>query len=127
MILPAVSVDKNTGALAVHKASTTPVTITATVEETADYAVATASYTVAVNKKELTITGLTATERSYEPNCTTVTLTGGTLNGVVNAGEVSVTMPTSGTITSADAGNGKAVTVTKPELTGSNKYSYTLG
>lgn len=122
----AVSVDKNTGALAVHKASTTPVTITATVEETADYAVATASYTVAVNKKELTITGLTATERSYEPNCTTVTLTGGTLNGVVNAGEVSVTMPTSGTITSADAGNGKAVTVTKPELTGSNKYSYTL-
>lgn len=122
----AVSVDESTGALTVRKATTSPVTITARVTETMEYAEVAASYTVMVNKKELTITGLRATDRDYTEGNRIVDLTGGILNGVVVKNEVSVIMPTSGTLTSADAGDGKTVAVTKPELTGSNKDSYTL-
>ena len=122
----AVSVDENTGALTILAARTSPVTITATVAEDAAHAAASKSYTVTVNKKELTITGLTAENRNYEAGNTNVALTGGTLTGVVGSDVVSVTLPTTGTISDASVGDNKAVTVVKPELTGSNKDNYTL-
>ena len=122
----AVSVNESTGALTIHKATSGAVTITATVEETSTYAEAAASYTITVNKKELVITGLTATNRDYAAGSTTVALTGGELTGIVGEDDVSVTMPTSGTMTDANAGSGKAVTVTTPTLSGADKDNYTL-
>ena len=122
----AVSVNESTGALTIHKATSGAVTITATVEETSTYAEAAASYTITVNKKELVITGLTATNRDYAAGSTTVALTGGKLTGIVGEDDVSVTMPTSGTMTDANAGSGKAVTVTTPTLSGVDKDNYTL-
>lgn len=78
-----------------------------------------------VNQKELSITGLQATNRDYNGN-TEVALTGGTLTGVVGEEAVSVAMPTQGNMADANVGNNKSVTVTKPELTGNDAGNYTL-
>ena len=78
-----------------------------------------------VGHKELSITGLQATDRAYNGN-TEVVLTGGTLTDVVDRETVSVTMPTMGTVTSKDVGDNKVVTVTKPKLTGTDADNYTL-
>ena len=122
----AVSVNESTGALTIHKATSGAVTITATVEETSTYAEASATYTITVDKKELEITGLTATNRDYAAGNTTVALTGGELTGIVGTDDVSVIMPPSGTMTDANAGSGKAVSVTTPALSGTKVGNYTL-
>ena len=80
---------------------------------------------LSVAAKELSISGLTATNRVYNGE-TSVVLTGGILNGKIAGDDVSVTMPTSGTIASANAGTGKVVTVAKPALSGADKDCYTL-
>lgn len=122
-----VAVNENTGALTIHKVTSgSSVTITAKVEEDATHAEASATYTITVNTKELEITGLTATDRDYAAGDTSVTLTGGELAGKVGTDDVSVTMPTTGTISDANAGSGKAVTVTTPSLSGSAAGNYTL-
>ena len=119
-----VSVDASTGALTVHKAGN--VTITAKVAADPTHAAASTSYTVTVGKKQLEITGLTATNRTYEPGNQSVTLAGGTLSGQVGADDVSVTLPATGTMTDADAGSVKSVNVTTPTLTGTDAGNYTL-
>lgn len=81
------------------------------------------NFTIA--KKSITITGVTAQARDYEAGKTTVTLTGGTLDGVVNGDDVSFTLGT-GAIADANAGTGKAVTVTGSALTGNAAGNYTL-
>ena len=78
-----------------------------------------------VDQKELSITGLQATNRAYN-GATTVAITGGELTGVVDSETVSVAMPTTGTVSSKDVENSKAVTVTKPGLTGADAGKYTL-
>lgn len=79
----------------------------------------------AIAQKELNITGLTAVDRAYN-GTTAITLTGGTLNGKIGSDDVSVAMPTDGTIEAAGIGNAKAVTVNKPTLVGAAKANYTL-
>ena len=83
----------------------------------------TATYTV--GKKGLTVTGLTATNREYNGK-TDVTLSGGTLSGVVGSDDVSATMPTSGTVSTADAGNNKAVSFAAITLSGTKAGNYSL-
>ena len=78
-----------------------------------------------VGQKELSITGLQATNRAYNGS-TEVALTGGTLTDAVDGETVSVTMPTKGNMADANVGNNKSVTVTKPELTDTNADNYTL-
>ena len=78
-----------------------------------------------VDQKELSISGLQATNRAYN-GATTVAITGGELTGVVDSETVSVTMPTKGNMTDANVGNNKSVTVAKPELTGTDAGNYTL-
>lgn len=78
-----------------------------------------------VNKKELEITGLNAVERKYD-GTTKVSLTGGTLAGAVAGEDVTVTMPTTGTIKDANVGNNKKVAVTKPTLEGNDSNNYLL-
>ena len=81
--------------------------------------------TVTLNKATLTITGLTATDRPYD-STTNVTLTGGILSGVLGSDAVTATMPTSGTLTDANVGTGKPVSVPTITLTGDHAVYYTL-
>ena len=80
-----------------------------------------------VSAKPLTVTGLTAVNREYKPGDKSVTLTGGTLSGVVGSEKVSlVSTPTTGTILDAGVGNDKPVSVTSLSLTGADAGNYTL-
>ena len=83
----------------------------------------TKSYTLNIEPKALTISGVSATDRTYN-GADTVVLTGGTLAGVVGSDAVSFT-PGSGTMASADVGNDKAVATTIA-LTGTAAGNYTL-
>lgn len=82
---------------------------------------------ITVSPKELTITGAAATNRVYEPGNTAVTVSGGTLEGIVTGDSVTlVATGVSGKVASADAGQNKPVTVTGYALDGSGKGNYTL-
>ena len=84
-----------------------------------------ATITVTLNKATLTITGLTATDRPYD-GTTNVTLTSGSLSGVLGSDAVTATMPTSGTLTDASVGTSKPVSVSNITLTGDHAAYYTL-
>lgn len=100
-------------------------TVTIAVPESNAQYTGNTSLNFTIAKKSITITGVQATARDYEADNTTVTLTGGTLDGVVNSDDVSFTLGT-GTIAEANAGTGKAVTVTGSTLTGDDAGNYTL-
>ena len=125
-----VSVDPTTGALTIRKVTgEIPVTITATAAAAGEYAEATRSYTVTVAPKTLQIIGLTAIDRPYAPDNLTVTLnsTNARLDGVEEGDAVQVeAMPTTGTMTNADAGTDKQVTVEPPKLIGDHSGNYIL-
>ena len=89
-----------------------------------DYA-GTASATLEITKRPLTITGLKAADKEYDGN-TGATVNGGTLNGIVNGDDVSADMPASGTFADKNAGAGKTVTVTTPSLTGAKRGNYEI-
>lgn len=89
-----------------------------------DYA-GTASATLEITKRPLTITGLKAADKEYDGN-TDAKVSGGTLNGIVNDDDVSAAMPTSGTFADKKAGEGKTVTVTTPALTGAKRGNYEI-
>lgn len=89
-----------------------------------DYA-GTASATLEITKRPLTITGLKAADKEYDGN-TGATVSGGTLNGIVNGDGVSADMPASGTFADKNAGTGKTVTVITPALTGDKSGNYEI-
>lgn len=112
------------GQVTIIGAGTATITATAAaVPETS--APGTASYTLTVTPAALTVTGLAATNRAYD-GTKNVTLTGGALDGILNSDDVTATMPTNGTILSADADNGKAVTIPTITLSGAKKGNYTV-
>jgi len=80
--------------------------------------------TLSVAKKTLTVTGVTASNRSYAAGSTTVTFTGGNLVGLVEGDVVTIAART-GTIANANAGAGKAVTAAIT-LGGADAGNYTL-
>ena len=66
-----------------------------------------------ITEKDVTLTGgINATDRSYEKDNTTVELTKETptFTGLVGSEKLDVDIPTTGTISDANAGNGKTVT-----------------
>lgn len=77
-----------------------------------------------VAKKAVSIEGVTAQERPYD-GTTDVTLSGGTLSGVVSADEGKVEFNITGALDSADAGEGKTVNVTAV-LNGEKAGNYEL-
>lgn len=84
---------------------------------------ATASITV----KEVTITGVTAVERSYQSGKLDVTVSGGVVNGKIGNDDVSADPANaSGVMADADAGEAKPVTVKDYALTGTDAHNYTL-
>ncbi|MCI5897815.1 MAG: YDG domain-containing protein, partial [Firmicutes bacterium] len=101
-------------------------TVKATIAASTNYNEKTVTGDFTIAPKVLTVTGLTATDRAYASENTSVELSGGTLDGIVGNDDVTATMPTTGTIESADAGENKPVTFGEITLTGSNASNYTL-
>lgn len=92
----------------------------------ANYAAVEHTALVTVSPKELTVTGAAAASRAYD-GTKTVAVTGGTLQGVVGSDDVTlISANASGTVASADAGSGKAVTVAGYTLSGTAAGNYTL-
>ena len=85
-----------------------------------------------ITAKEVTLTGgINATNRSYVKDNTTVELTKGalTFTGLAGSETLDVNIPATGTISAADAGNGKTVTysgVTLVDGTTGRASNYTL-
>ena len=79
------------------------------IAETDDYTEATAEKEFTIAKKQLTVTGTTVADKNYDGN-TTANVTVGTLNGVAEGEDVTVSA--SGTFASAAVGNDITVTVT---------------
>ncbi len=85
------------------------------------------SVTAEITAKEVTVTGITATNRTYAKDNLEVTLNGGTLSGVISGDAVNVDLTNAkGKMANANAGNGKAVTVTGVALGGADKGNYRL-
>ena len=101
-------------------------TVEATIAPTDNYQETVVSDDFTIAPKALTVTGLTATDRAYASEDTSVELSGGTLDGIVGNDDVTATMPTTGTIESADAGENKPVTFATITLTGSEAGNYML-
>lgn len=89
-----------------------------------DYA-GTASATLEITRRPLSIIGLQAADKDYDGN-TDAKVSGGKLNGIVNGDDVSADMPASGTFADENAGEGKKVTVTPPSLTGTKSGNYEI-
>jgi PKD repeat protein len=82
--------------------------------------------TADITAKNLTISGLTANNKTFDGN-TTATLSGtATLNGIVGVDVVTITGTPTANFNDAIVGTGKAVTVTGYSLTGANAGNYTL-
>ena len=86
-----------------------------------------ASVEVTIAQAQLTITGVTATNRAYD-GTDKVAITAVTLGGIKNSDDVSVDASTlTGTVESANAGTYSEVTLTgTAALTGAKKDNYTL-
>ena len=87
----------------------------------------TASVEYSITAKEVTVTGITATDRSYEKDNRSVALTGGTLTGVISGDTVTIDLTKAkGMMINANVGTNKAVTVTGVALGGADKGNYKL-
>ena len=88
--------------------------------------------TASITAKEVTLTGgINATDRIYVKDNKTVDLTKGalTFTGLATGEDLDITVPATGTISAADAGNGKTVTysgVTLADGTTGKASNYTL-
>ena len=101
-------------------------TVKATIAASTNYNEKTVTGDFTIAPKVLTVTDLTATDRDYVSGNISVELSGGTLDGIVGNDDVTAAMPSTGTITNADAGENKPVTFGEITLTGSNASNYTL-
>ncbi|MEA4823099.1 MAG: YDG domain-containing protein, partial [Clostridiaceae bacterium] len=81
-------------------------------------------YALVVQQKSVTISGLTATAKTYD-GTTSVTLSGGTLVGALTGEDVSAVCPTAGTAASKNAGT-QSVAFTTIVLSGTAKDNYIL-
>lgn len=92
-------------------------------------AASTVTRTVTINKKALTVSGVTVTPKVYDRTTTaTLNTTGAALVGVLPADTANVTLNTAATATynNRNAGTGKIVTVTGMSISGSAAGNYTL-
>lgn len=80
---------------------------------------------ITVGKKELTITGLKASDREFD-GTVDVAVTGGKLVGVLAGEEVTAKMPTGGKMADAKVGTNKNVSGLSATLEGTDAANYTL-
>jgi len=98
-------------------------TVTATIDNASYSGSKTATLTI--TKKELTVVGLSADNKSYDAT-TLANITGGTLSGIVGTDDISATMPTSGTYASKDIGIGINISIENITLLGTKSGNYSL-
>ena len=82
-----------------------------------------ANVTADITKRPITISGVSATSRTYEPGNTTVELTGGILQSIIQDDDIDFTLG-SGMIASANAGTVQVTT--NIQLTGADMGNYNL-
>ena len=105
------------------KAGTPSKGITATYESGTHKGSATVN--AVVEKKEVTVSGITAANKEYNGNNTaTVNASGATITGKVDGDKLTITA--TGTFADADAGENKTVTLTLGTLGGADSANYTL-
>ena len=105
------------------KAGTPSKVITATYESGTHKGSATVN--AVVEKKEVTVSGITAANKEYNGNNTaTVNASGATITGKVDGDKLTITA--TGTFADADAGENKTVTLTLGTLGGADSANYTL-
>ena len=105
------------------KASTPSKGITATYESGTHKGSATVN--AVVEKKKVTVSGITAANKEYNGNNTaTVNASGATITGKVDGDKLTITA--TGTFADADAGENKTVTLTLGTLGGADSANYTL-
>lgn len=85
----------------------------------------TATQSITVGKKELTIKGLKASDRAFDGTAD-VAVTGGELVGVLAGEEVTVKMPTVGKMADENVGTNKIVSGLSATLEGKDAANYTL-
>ncbi|NBT90760.1 MAG: hypothetical protein EBT50_08040, partial [Verrucomicrobia bacterium] len=90
----------------------------------ANYTITFVSKDLTITKKNLTVSGALAQNKSYDGN-TAATISGATLVGVVGADDVTLANGTTGTFPQATPGTGLAVT-TAMTLAGTDAGNYTL-
>ena len=112
-----------TPTIKVKKADATGATLTVTYES--DTRMGSASATITVARKEVTISGITANNKEYDGNTNaTVNASGATITGKVDGDKLTITA--TGTFADADAGENKTVTLTLGTLGGADSANYTL-
>ena len=108
----------------VKKADTTGATLTVTYES--DTHMGSASATITVAQKKVTISGITANNKEYDGNTnTTVNASGATITGKVDGDDLTVSVAAGSTFDSADAGS-RTVTLGTLTLDGTSAGNYTL-
>lgn len=108
----------------VKKADTTGATLTVTYES--DTHMGSASATITVAQKEVTISGITANNKEYDGNTNaTVNASGATITGKVDGDDLTVSVAAGSTFDSADAGS-RTVTLGTLTLDGTSAGNYTL-
>jgi len=95
-----------------------------TLDAGTNYTITFVSKDLTITKKNLTVSGALAQNKSYDGN-TTATISGATLVGVLGADDVTLANGTSGTFPQATPGTGLAVT-TAMTLAGTDAGNYTL-
>ena len=118
-----IDVNPSTGALTIKKAGTATVVVKAS--ETETYAQATKDVTVTINKKDVTVDGITASEKPYDGSTTATLDTGNvTFTGKLDAD--TLTVSGTGTFADANVGNSKIVTISGLTLGGVSAENYQL-
>ena len=113
-----------TPTIKVKKADANGATLTVTYES--DTRMGSASATITVARKEVTISGITANNKEYDGNTSaTVNASGATITGKVDGDDLTVSVATGSTFDSADAGS-RTVTLGTLTLDGTSAGNYTL-
>jgi len=120
---PSVATVNSSGEVIILKAGNTE--ITATKAEDADYAEATASYFLTIEKRPVTITGLFANNKEYNGTPAATVSGTATIEGKVGSDDVTVSAGTAA-FTSKNVGAEKTVTFSGYSLSGADKDNYTL-
>ncbi|MBO5579158.1 MAG: hypothetical protein J5952_01880 [Prevotella sp.] len=90
-----------------------------------NYTTVEGSKTVTITQKEVTVSGITASNKTYDGNTTaTLDCTGATISGKVESDDLTVTA--TGTFTDENVGTGKNVTISGITLGGSSAANYKL-
>ena len=119
---PSVATVDETGKVTVAGVGTTTITVTAD-EVAGKYNAATMSVTVTVEQKEVSVSGITVTDKVYDKTTAATVTSKGTINGMVEGDDLDINV--TGTFANANAGENKNVNLTV-SLTGTDAANYKL-